>query len=417
MAVSIRTVVNHIPKAVLKKYCDFHQVPFATPIDWTQDDKAVASALEEAINALPKSDYDPLHSHLERINVVASDRGIRALINASDKPAEMEKRLKAMENSHHRAMAVFLEDNDLFKIAEELLFVDFRAEGRSWQHCAIKMDGALDDITEDDANEFAFEVAKIIHHNFNDRRECCGEVYKRYSDGTRQISVYVNDFPNSDIQVKDKQLHRVNTKKAIVAAVVYDPQTKQLCTVVGGGKDNHERVRQAFAKAILKRDAAEFTPTEPVCFAIDKFKSRPIAPMLRTKPEDNIDVVRVRKLDLSCGAPCKHIVTVDTMPQGKGSDMYAIRTYFDEDGKLRAKYTLLHVVLSFHFRPKKEGGYGRVIHISLKKDGSDLKSLKEDDRQMIEGYLKQWGILEDIAPEQTLELDPEFEEEELKKYA
>lgn len=417
MAVSIRTVASHVPKSVFKNYCETHNVPFANPINWTQDDKTVASALEAAINALAQADYEPIHAHLERINVIASDRGIKALINASEKPEEMAKKLEAMENGHHRAMAIFLEDNALFKTAEELLFVDFKAEGRSWQHYAIKMDGTLDNITEDDANEFAFEVAKIIRHNFDNRDECCGEVYKRYSDGTRQISVYVNDLPNSDIQVKDKQLHRVNTKKAIVAAVVYDPQTKQLCTVVDGGKDNHELVRQAFAKSILKKDAAEFTPTEPVRFAIDKFKSRPTAPTLQTKPEDNIDVVRVRKIDLYCGVPCKHIVTVDTMAQGKDSDMYAIRTYFDENGELYGKYSLFHVVLSFHFRPKKEGGRGRAIHISLKKDGSDLKSLKEDDRQMIEGYLKQWGILEDVAPDQTLEPDPEPEEEKLKKYA
>ena len=180
MGVSIKTVVSHVPKSVLQEYCELYQVPFKEPIDWTQEEKDVSRALEKEINELLKPDYDPIHAHLERINLVASDRGIKALINASDQPAEMAEKLQAMQNSHHRAMAIFLEDNDLFKIAEELLFVDFKVEGRSWQHYAIKMEGVLDNITEDDANEFAFEVAKIIHHNFNNRDECCGEVYKRY---------------------------------------------------------------------------------------------------------------------------------------------------------------------------------------------------------------------------------------------
>lgn len=411
MAVSIRTVVNHVPKAMWKSYCEEHKVTFAEPIDWEQEDKAVASALEAAINALPQSDYEPVHAHLERINVIASDRGIKALINASDKPDEMMTKLQSLENSHHRAMAVFLEDEALFKTAEELLFVDFKAEGRSWQHCSIKMEGSLDNITEEDANEFAFEVAKIIRHNFDNRDECCGEVYKRYSDGTRQISVYVNDLPNSDIQVQNKQLHRVNTKKAIVAAVVYDPQTQQLCTVVDGGKDNHELVRKAFAKAILKHETTEFTPTEPVHFAIEKFASRPQAPLLQTKPEHNIEVVRVRKLDLSANAPFKHILTVDAMANGKDSDLYALRSFFDETGTLYGKYNLFHVVLSFHFHPKKAGGRGQVIHLSLKKNGSDLKHLKEHDRQMIEGYLKQWGILQDLIVEQPQEPTEEAEQE------
>ncbi len=401
MAVSIRTVVSHVPKPMWKTYCEHHNISFAEPIDWEQEDKAVASALEDAINALPQAEYEPIHAHLERINVVASERGIKALINASDTPDEMTAKLEAMENSHHRAMAIFIENETLFKTAEELLFVDFKVEGRSWQHYSIKMEDALETITEEDANEFAFEVAKIIRHNFDNRDECCGEVYKRYSDGTRQISVYVNDLPNSNIQVEKKKLQRVSTKKAIVAAVVYDPQTKQLCTVVDGGKENHDQVRQAFAKAILKQEATEFTASEPVRFAIDKFKSRPVAPLLQTKPEHNIEVVRVRKLDLSTNTPFKHILTVDAMANGKDSDMYALRTFFDESGALYSKYNLFHVVLSFHFHPKAGGKRGHVIHLSLKKNGSDLKHLKEDDRQMIEGYLKQWGILEDVVTEQA----------------
>ena len=133
MAVSIRTVASHVPKSIFKNYCEAHNVPFANPIDWTQDDKVVASALEAAINALAQADYEPIHAHRERINVIASDRGVKALINASEKPDEIAKKLEAMENGHHRARAIFLEDKALFKTAEEPLCAAFKAEGRSWQ--------------------------------------------------------------------------------------------------------------------------------------------------------------------------------------------------------------------------------------------------------------------------------------------
>ena len=49
MAVSIRTVVSHVPKPMWKTYCEHHNISFAEPIDWEQEDKAVASALEDAI--------------------------------------------------------------------------------------------------------------------------------------------------------------------------------------------------------------------------------------------------------------------------------------------------------------------------------------------------------------------------------
>lgn len=394
MGVSIRTIVHSVPKSLLKQYFERHAVTFANPIDWTLKETEINRALENELKALAMTEFDPIRADFERIDIVASDRGIKALINASEKPDEMETALRAMQSDHHRAMAIFLDNEPLFRTAEELLFVDFKAEGRSWQHCSIKMQNVLEEITQEDADEFAFLVANIIHRNFNTPEECCGEVYKRYSDGTRQISVYVNDLPNSDIQVQNRELHRVDTKKAIVAAIVFDPQTKQLCTVVDGGKDKHEKIRQAFAKTVLKQET-EFTPTEPVHFAIEKFNSRPTAPMLQTSPEHGIEMVRVRKLDLFSNTPHKHIMTVDTMAQGKFSDMYANRAICDENGKLRIKYSIFHVVLSFHFYPKKKGKSGRAIHISLKKDGSDLKHQKEDDRQMIEAYLKSWKIIQE----------------------
>lgn len=394
MGVSIRTIVHSVPKSLLKQYFERHAVTFANPIDWTLKDKEINRSLDREIKALPKSDFDPVHAHLERIHIVANKRGIHALINASEKPDEMETRLIGMQNYLHSSMTIFLENEALFRTAEELLFVDFKAEGRSWQHCSIKTQKTLEDITQEDADAFAFQVANIFYRNYNTPDECCGEVYKRYTDGTRQISVYVNDFPNSDIQVKDHELHRIDTKKAIVAAIVYDPQTQQICTVADGGKDKHEKIREAFAKAVLKQET-EFTLTEPVHFAIEKFESRPAAPMLQTLPEHNIETVRVRKLELSSNTPHRHIMTVDTMAQGKFSDMYANRAICDENGKLRIKYSIFHVVLSFHFYPRKKAQKGRAIHISLKKDSSDLKHLKEDDRQMIEAYLKSWKIIQE----------------------
>lgn len=401
MGVSIRTVVSSVPKTLLQKYFDLHAATFASHVDWMLEDKELSRAIEREINALSKTDFDPIHAHWERINIVASDRGINALINASENPDEMEAILRSMQNDQHRSMSIFLENYALFKTAEELLFVDFKAEGRSWQHCSIKMQNALEDITQEDADEFAFQVANIIHHNFNNREECCGEIYKRYSDGTRQISIYVNDFPNSDIQVRNRELHRVDIKKAIVAAIIYDPQTKEICTVADGGKDKHEKIRQAFAKAVLKQET-EFTPTEPVHFAIEKFASRPVAPMLQTLPEHGIETVRVRKLEMLSNIPHKHITTIDTMAQGKDSDMYANRTICDEHGVLYTKHSIFHVVLSFHFYPKKEGRSGSTVHISLKKNSSDLKNLKEEERQVIEAYLKKWKIIKEEIEEEEV---------------
>ena len=390
MAVSIRTLVSSLPKPVLKKYFEQHPVAFPEVINWDSESKDLMKVVAKALSALPKSAYDPVHVNFERVHTLANENGMHAILNASSEATELEEQFKLMDNDHHRAMVIFLDKPDLFKLAEELLFIDYQAEGRSWNYCALLTDKTLSEVSEENANEFAFSVANIFYRNYDKPDECCGEVYKRFADGTTQISVYINDLPNGDLLVENYQLHRSSGKKAIVAAILYDPKTKHLATVSKGGKAIHDKIRQAFAKTILKEDA-NFTPVAVRQFYIEKLKQRQnLVPPLGY----GISKVRVRKLDLYSTSPHKHILALDTLKTEADSDIYSNRAICDEHGALYQKYSISCAHLTFHFHKKADETEGRTIHIWLKKDGSDLKNLKEEDRLMIETCLKTWKLVD-----------------------
>lgn len=397
MGISVSTVVSSIPKPVLRRYFEAHPVEFPEEIDWSQDEKILNKAVTKVIKSLSRQLYDPLHIHFERLCGVANEKGIAALINGSEQPETLEEQFKGMDNQYHMAMTVFLDDHDLFQTAEELLLVDFRAEGQDWKHCVIKSKANVTEFTQEDANAFAFEVANVFYRNFDDPNECCGEIYKRYHDGTLQISVYVNSLPDSNIQVKNRELHRVDTKRAIVSAIVYDPQTKHFCSVASGGKPIHEKIQQAFSKTILKEEKSEYVTVQPRQFMLERFRKRPKPhdSLFKTAPEHGIEQVRLRKLDLFSNTPHKHALSLDTLSQGRDADIYDNRAICSEDGTVYSKYAIIGAQISFHFYPPAEGKKGRTLHITLKKDSSNLKNQKEADRMMIEGYLKSWGLIEE----------------------
>lgn len=395
MSVSIHTTISSIPKEELKRYFDANPVEFKEEPDWSQEEKELHKQLNKLIKGLSHSAYEPLHIDFERIAAFANDKGIAALINASEKPEELEETFKSKANHHHMAMSCFLDDTEHFKTAEELILVDFKAEGQGWKHCKIQTKATVDSFSEEDANAFAYEVANVFYRNFDAHAECCGEVYRRHHDDTLQISVYVNSLPNSDIRVEDRQLKRIDTKRAIVSAVVYDPKTHHFFSVAPGGKGNHEKIQQAFAKTILKEESV-FTEVTPRQFNLEAFRERPKEGdiLFTHDPKHKIEKVRLRRIDVYSSSPHLHSLSIDTFSQEKNSDIYDNKAIF-KDGRLFDKYKITGVEITFHFYPEKEGKKGKALHVTIRKDSSTAKNLNEEKRQMVENYFKKWKLVDE----------------------
>ncbi len=164
-------------KEALKRYFDANPVEFKEEPNWSQDEKELQKQLRKLIKDLSHSAYEPLYIDFERIAAFANDKGIAALINASEKPEELEESFKSKVNHHHMAISCFLDNPSHFKTAEEFILVDFKAEGQGWMYCKIKTKSTVDSFSEEDANAFAYEVANVFYRNFDAHTECCGEVH------------------------------------------------------------------------------------------------------------------------------------------------------------------------------------------------------------------------------------------------
>ena len=196
MGVSISKVISSIPKEEWQSYFNAYPIKFSDPPNWQEREELVHKKLKKCIKELPSDLYVILHHHFERIDDMATEKGIKALINASEQPAMVEQTFKQKQNHYHMAISCFLNNSDLFRKAEELLLVDNKVGSQSWKHCKINSNATINDFNQVDADVFAFAVAKVFYHNFDDQNQCCGEIYKRYYDDSLQINEMVKNSVN-----------------------------------------------------------------------------------------------------------------------------------------------------------------------------------------------------------------------------
>ena len=277
MAFAPSTIISKLPKQSLEKYFQKYPLPFLQVINWDEKEKKIHSIIKKAIKNMNYTDTENFDLHFERIAHLASEEGIRDMINAFSPPSDLEAIFsEQLKNDFDRSLYCFLEHPEIFEKAEQLLLVDRKSGGPEWRHCSIetKIDELLE-IKEDDLDGFALSVAKVFYKNFNDTNACCAEIYQRHQEGTIQISVYVNGRPDSALMVDDKVLQRIDSKTATVSAVIIDPKSFSYCCTARGGKGNHDLIQKAFAKNILKDEDAVFHLTKKKHFELDVFSKRP----------------------------------------------------------------------------------------------------------------------------------------------
>ena len=66
----------------------------------------------------------------------------------------------------------------------------------------------------------------------------------------------------------------------------------------------------------------------------------------KTDPEDKIEKVRLRSIDVWSAVPHKHILSIDTFSQEKNTDIYDNTAIFDSHGTLKNIYKITGVQIN-----------------------------------------------------------------------
>jgi hypothetical protein len=176
------------------------------------------------------------------------------------------------------------------------------------------------------------------------------------------------------------------------AAIVYEPETGSVSTVVKGGKPAHEVLREAFARHLLKVDP-KFDLIVQRPFKLDELAK---VPALAPEPEYGVTSVRVRKLGLS---PRRYDGALLTLQAPAGDNSVSVFDLADQwlSGRSPAcgKFSVVHATIALHCPPSPDRKRPKTINIELTKPNtSNLKDLTEADRIIAEAHIDKWKLRE-----------------------
>jgi hypothetical protein len=331
---------------------------------------------------------------LIRLHPLATERGRMALLNAApDEKVRFE--FGKLANDEERALWMLVNHPVLFREAEELLFFDYHSQGKVGRHYRTKAHLSVSR-SQPDINAFIAGVCDFYRKRDGSGVCCHIEYADRHTEGSLQVSVYVQGLPNDGAEFIEGEFRRRISTPAIEAAIVYDPKAGTTSTVARGGKEVHEALREIFARSLLKIEP-QFDRVVRRGFALDALRAR------RALPVDaaaGLKAARVRKLMLATLDGTGKRLTVEAPSGTPDTSVYDLGDeWFAEGARVFRKFTVIHATIALHFQVRSDAKRAKTINIELTKPNtSNLKNLQEGDRRIAEEHVDRWQLLEPLAP-------------------
>lgn len=389
MSFSYRHFLRQVPAQTTREFLLSRGVDVDQDINWQSEEAHVARQLAEAIDALDDDVGREIVADFERAYLMSDERGYTALLNASPDQASLTDRLSNLENGQERALRVLIDDGDLFRAAEEIRYFDYyiqRSQGRRFQ----VQSGLVLDRADDALQRFGGAMSSWFRKRDGSGQAFFAEVIDRYTNGSVQVTLYVEDLPSNRPEFEKRQLKRRASRPAKEAAVVYLPATGCVETVAKGGKPVHEALRDIFGEHMLGiAPGGELILAQE--FNLQRLLVDTVLPVNRS---DGVIKARVRRLKLEAPRKGQGAILIDTPPWEDAPSAHAFaKTWLGTSNPTNGGFDVVHATISLHFEPLP-GRRAKALHIELTRPSTtNLKDFRRSDRELIEHCLKDWQII------------------------
>ena len=259
--------LRHVSMPTLREFTDAHPIASRLTIDWDSDPDTLPAKLNAAIEALHASlsadnfsvdeasaiggDLRLWHDDLRRVHLLTNDLASNEFhVACADDTEALEA--FASRDAREKALWVFHARDKLFRDVELNLAFQAKANGKYWKKHRIE--AGLDLTNEREKLEaFSHEVAKLFEKSGGGKSTHI-EQSVHASDGSVQLTIYVEGPITALAHFTENKFNRVSTRIALETAVVYQPATGVIESVVKGGSKNHQTVLQLFGKHLVGRD-------------------------------------------------------------------------------------------------------------------------------------------------------------------
>jgi hypothetical protein len=399
---SIASFFRKTPVVRLQDYFNAASFTSLPPVDWSKPEPEVIEPLIKAVDAMDGDERQRVILDAGRVAALADEPGQNALQNVVINRAVFD----TLEGANNRSLWVFLNENDQFRLAEEVRYNDERRRGRSWSGFEVEKDLA---VRKDPISVAAFTTA------IRDRFETPNvhvDIFDRHRvilDGQEcelvQVAVYREGRPEDTLGFDEgSKLARRIVKPVFEAALTYEAATGVIEVVANTREDRVDLTR------FMARDLLGITFDEKPIPLREYDLSVLLKPFdFPTDLADGIEGVSVKELRfMDLGDP-KERVTLESMSGAERTiwEMARDRIGLDIGDGIAVgdpsaifgeapEWVITRARFTIKFRPGPGGGRGKSLTLTVTMPhGCNLKDMTPQERLIGEKYLRLWGILKD----------------------
>lgn len=257
--------LRHISMPTLREFTDAHPLGQHLNIDWDEAQERLPELINEAVALLDASlqvaemaqperesiEYK-LHlwqDDLRRAHLMSNDLSIREFQLSCADDREVQAAF-VNRDSREQSLWMLTYRDTAFRNAEMHIAFQAKSNGKYWKKHRIEAGlNPMQDRSKLDT--FCHEVAKLYKRvGGGDGTHI--EVSKRAADGSVQLTIYIEGPVTAIAHFSESSFKRINTRIALETALVYQPSTGFIETVVKGGAKNHGAVLELFGKHVVE---------------------------------------------------------------------------------------------------------------------------------------------------------------------
>ncbi|MHA6896985.1 glycine hydroxymethyltransferase [Ralstonia pseudosolanacearum] len=331
-----RHFLRHIAASSLHEFVQVHALAPRLVVDWSGPADMLSESLCDAVDALehqlaaadlPQRDREALEhdlllwtDDLRRAHLMANGLAVAEFRSACQDDPEV---LEAFASRDEREIALWMLAfrDKIFRDVELHLAFQAKTDGKLWKKHRIQPGLEL---TRERARleQFCHAVAQLyrksgggdgVHIELSERRSSADQVDAMSSF---QLTLYVEGPETALTHFTQSHFTRVTTRVAVESALVYQPATGEVETIVKGGAKNHTAMLELFGKHVVQQDLAP-ERIEPQRYHLNALRDG-LQPY-EDRSAYGVDTVRLRRARLTPAAGSSVSFTVEASP-GKDQD-------------------------------------------------------------------------------------------------
>lgn len=412
--------LRHIGMPTLREFTEAHVLGAHLTLDWAQDEAALPAMVSQAVEALaaelPTREmaseerraiadalgywYDDLRRCHLMANPLAADQFLLQC-------AEDEAILAAFANRDDRekAMWMFTFHDEAFRQTELHLSFQAKTHGKYWKKHRIE--AGLDPTVERAALEAFSQAVADIYKKAGAGKATHIEVSQR--EQNIQITLYVEGPVTALAHFSQNHFSRITTRIALETALLYDPHSGFVETIVKGGAKNHKAVLQLFGQHLVGHEIKP-EEIEPKRYRLNALRDG-LDPF-----EDwgryGIRKVRLRRAQFTPMGRSGEVINFEAREAESEPDALALaRRRLQVSHAFEAEYNLDGATLMVY--PTEKIRRGHFSFNVFSSGSSTIKNLPAKHQPMAQAVLRALHVIDGDEPAPTIVLEYEADEEVL----